>query len=175
MALWRSKKFLAAAFVPIVGIWLYALAQSAGEVSSLMQLVPDRASTAQDQTTAFVTEPPRAQDVAARSGSPVLQAEPEAVPAGPAPAPVLSEAPPDRPSPPAVRPVDSAPAGDYLAEEYPYQRSFDPYLYERVRQEHFDQLPELRIPPGGRDEDRAEDNERGRPFANPELEAAEAD
>lgn len=176
MALWRSKKLILAAFVPILGIWLYALGQSAGEVSSLMQLVPERTPAPVSETTALASDAAPVREFVESKGSPVGSNEPEAESRpDPGPEPEIDVESPDRMPAANEGAVGAVAEGDYLAEEFPYQRSFDPFVYEQVRQEHFDSRPEYRIPPGGRDEERSELQELEQHRINPQLEAAVAD
>jgi len=172
----RSIKLLSLAFVPLVGLWVYALSQSVGEVRSLMAALPDDASAdggpRTPRTAAHV--PPRPAERPTPDSSVTERAE-QTESAGDS----LRYEPPelaDAPFPVEIGRAGAAPLVPednydfYLANEFPPLRSFDPYVYEQVirqQRESLRTLPNAESPGSSLDSastDSTGTNSEGRPL-----------
>jgi hypothetical protein len=143
----RFTGLLAAVLIPAAGFWVYSLNRSFGEMDSLMQWVPaDTDNPGSDVD----DEPVRMTTIAAdRAGvSPAVADDADqdldvaSPPRAPATAPVVRD-----PLPAAQIAATDDPS-QFAGEEFPYQRTFDPYVYDQIVEEHYANQPEWRLPPG---------------------------
>lgn len=164
----RSKGLFLLAFAPLLSLWVYALSQSFGEVSSLMDQVPEQQTVR--QTAAPSTAPVRTESRVTLPASREAAEEEfvEPAPAALSPNPSFEE----EASVVAANYGQVYSDDDYSSEEFPYQRSFDPYVYEQVRQEHFENLPQWRMPPEDPNAPAVEQNVDSPDLPDPRLRAA---